>query len=248
MPRRRHPHGGRERQAGQRVRGPEEAAIVDPRQHVWVRGLPQRCEEPGARYAAKESGLCGLPRGCAGGVGAQHARKADRGQDAGGHLRRLSWRGARNTRRGRRAFAGEPRQYSGHLRPLPRAEVPDGIEWRKRAAVPFVPGERARSRGGERINESGSVHGLPWLAPGASGQRSAIAHLQIQRAGHLREVPFRHPANLHGQHSRAGNCARQRACAGLHRLPRHSHHQGAWRSEWAGGGAQPVARHLRALP
>ena len=52
-------------------------------------------------------------------------------------------------------------------------------------------------------------------------------------------------ASIHGQGIARGNGL----APIVHRLPRHPHHQVARRNpKFAGGGAQSVARHLRALP
>ncbi len=68
----------------------------------------------------------------------------------------------------------------------------------------------------EGLAEGRRLHRLPWRARHPRGQRAAIAYLQVQCAGHLRQVPRRHPADLHGQHSWAGNYARQRPGPGVH--------------------------------
>ena len=76
-------------------------------------------------------------------------------------------------------------------------------------------------------------------------QRRQVADQQVQRSRHLRQVPRRCAERLHAEHSRAGHRARQLAGAGLHRLPRHPHHQGAHRSQLLGLRPEPVERHLR---
>ena len=60
-----------------------------------------------------------------------------------------------------------------------------------------------------------------------AGDRSQVADQQVQRSRHLRQVPRQHQAGVRAKHPRAGDRARQLAGAGVHRLPRHSHHQGA---------------------
>ena len=190
-----------------------------------------------------------MPCERAGGIRAQQPLEASREREhSGGDVRGLPWRGARDISRRPSAVTGESRQHTRDLRAVPRTEIPDGVKRAERAAVYFVPGERSRARGGERFAEGRGMHGLPRDARDSPGQRCAIAGLQIQRAGHMRQVPYRYCRHVYAEYSRAGDRARQRAGAGVHGLPRDSLDQGAGRSELAGFGNESVTRHLRALP
>ena len=60
-------------------------------------------------------------------------------------------------------------------------------------------------------------------------------------------MSLQHPARVCKEHSRTGDRTRQLASAGLHRLPRHSYHQGPQRSQFHGGLGQR-AEHLCLLP
>ena len=60
---------------------------------------------------------------------------------------------------------------------------------------------------------------------GAGDPKSPINKFNVP--DDLRQVPRRRQAAVRAEHSRPGDRARQLAGAGLHRLPRHSHHQGA---------------------
>ena len=178
---------------------------VHPWQHVRLRGLPYKDVKSLAHDTPPKKVTCaGLPRRCAGRLGAQHARKADRGRDARGEVRGLPRRGARGAGRRRCAFAGQPRQHSRHLRPLPRAEVPDGVERRKRAAVPVIPGKRARARHRKRLAEGGRLHGLPRLAPGSvpptiSSRPSTSSTCPQPAASATLPIQQTFMASIHGQ-------------------------------------------------
>ena len=71
---------------------------------------------------------------------------------AGSKLPGLPRRRARDSGRRRCQVAGESRQYSRHLRPVPRAEIPDGVERRKRSALHLLSGQRAWARRREGID------------------------------------------------------------------------------------------------
>ncbi len=206
-------------------------------------------QEPGARNHTAEGDLRAVPRGCAGRICAQHARESERDrQRSGCKLRRLPrWR-TRGAGGRRSQVAHQPRQYSAHLRPLPRAEVSDGVERREHAAVYLLPGQRARASHGKRLNEGRCVHRLPRRARDSSRERRQVAHLQVQRAGDVRQVPRGYRNGIQWQHSRTGHCAGQWAIARVHGLPRDPLHSGTRQSQLAGGGAESFARHLRALP
>ena len=128
----------------------------------------------------------------------------------------------------RRQIAGKSRQHSHHLRPVPRAEVPDGVERRERPglhrpirkACTGWPSRKARRR--------------PPSAPIATASHeilaandAEVADLQVQCSRHLRQMPRRSRADLHAEHSRAGNRARQRLapvctdCHGIHSIKAH---------------------------
>ncbi len=68
-------------------------------------------------------------------------------------------------------------------------------------------------------------HGAHEILP---ANEAAIAHLQIQRAGHLRQVPHRRRQHLQRQHSRPGHRARQQLapvctdCHGIHSIKSHT--------------------------
>ena len=149
--------------------------------------------------------------------------------------------------------ASDPKSKVAHtnipadLRRLPRSEICDGVRRRECRGLHLLPAERARQSSRRRIGESCRLHRLPRRARHPERRRSEVADQQVQRADNLRQVPRRCQGGIHAEHSRHGDRARQLAGAGVHRLPRHSHHQGAQRSELCGGCSQR-AEHLRVVP
>ena len=119
--------------------------------------------------------------------------------------------------RRRSQFARQPRQHSRHLRPLPRAKVPHGVERRKRAALPLLSGQRARPRRRQRLAKGRGLHRLPrrrtrFSPPTIPSRRSH----KFNVAGHLRQMPHRRRQHLHASIHGQAHRARQHARARLH--------------------------------
>ena len=147
----------------------------------------------------------------------------------------------------RSRIEGCTRQYPADLRHVPRPEIRNGLQRREFRPLYVLPGKRPRQGGSRRFGNGGSLHRLPRPARHSGRRRSEVAHQQVQRSHHLRQVPRQRQARIRAEHSRAGDRARQLAGASLHRLPRHSHYQGAERSQ-VRGGLRQCAEHLRLLP
>jgi len=79
-------------------------------------------------------------------------------------------------------------------------------------------------------------------------ERSQVAHLQVQRPANLRQVPRADLQRVSAEHSRNCHCARQLAGSSLHRLPRHSLHQGTHGSEFSCVGTKRRASYVRKVP
>ena len=104
---------------------------------------------------------------------------------------------------------------------------------------------RAIANGSQRAAVCTDCHGAHEILP-ANDAKSPISKFTVaQTCGKCHaDVANTFNVSIHGQ----AIGARQRACADVHGLPRHSLHQGAYRSQLAGRGAECFARYLRALP
>lgn len=167
--------GERERQKRQYLCGRAETEAFSARGSVVLCRLPFRREEFGTRNAARESELRYLPRRRADRLYAQPARKGRRRREAGGDVPGLPWHRAPDAPCRRRAFARLARQYSGHLRPLSWPKISDVVVRPERAAIHFIPGERARTSDRGRLKERCGLYRLPRCARDSFYHRSAFA-------------------------------------------------------------------------
>ena len=116
------------------------------------------------------------------GLRAQPARQGDKaGQRPGGQLPGLPRRRARDSGCRRCQVAGQSRQHSRHLRPLPRAEVSDGVERRERSALHLLPGKRAWAaieKGSKKAAVCTDCHGAHEILP-ANDPKSPIYKFNV---------------------------------------------------------------------
>jgi len=90
-------------------------------------------------------------------------------------------------------------------------------------------------------------HRLPWNSRNPGSWRSEIIDFQVQRSPHLCEVSLPGREGVCREHSRASHRSRQLDGPGLHRLSRHSLHQVAHRSQFAGFCTEPGPGYLCSL-